>query len=73
MPIPPPKKKSLPPAKYKRAEPIQNGLRYQPNQDFESEEEIKTWIRLSYPKKDVKIIKVWKVTVVRCQIEVPQL
>ena len=50
----------------------QKGLRYQPNQLFESVEEIQSWIKLRYTKQDqtVRIIKTWEVKRVACQIEV---
>ena len=67
----------MPPPKPKPKSPIpkpghkQNGLRYQPNQLFESIDEIMTWIKFSYPGKDVKIISYWSVSRIACQIEVP--
>lgn len=73
MPIPPPKKKSLPPAKYKRAEPIQNGLRFQPNILLESESEILKWIDVSYPGRKARLIKTWKVNMIAFQIEVKHI
>ena len=75
MPPPPPKAKSLPPPKrhdYERAEPRQNGLRFQPNRLFESLEELNDWIGFAYKGKKVKIIKTWPVTNLACRIEVEQ-
>jgi hypothetical protein len=73
--LPPPKKKPLPylPPKrhdYVRKEPRQNGLRFQPNQLFESRDEIENWIKFSYPGKTVKIISTWEVKSLACQIEI---
>jgi hypothetical protein len=74
MPLPPPKKKAsaLPPRRhdYVRKEPRQNGIRFQPNQLFESRDEIEKWIKFSYPGKTVKIINTWEVKSIACQIEI---
>jgi len=73
MPPPPKNKPTLPPKRhdYARAEPRQNGLRFQPNQLFESVEEIKTWIKITYPGQTVKLIDFWETKRYACIIEKP--
>ena len=63
MPPPPPKKKSSAPPKK-----ASNGLRFQPNRDFDSMQELESWIQFTYQGK-AKLVKTWETKVIRCIIE----
>jgi hypothetical protein len=73
--LPPPRKlvPSQPPKRhdYERKEPRQNGLRFQPNQLFESVKELDNWISITYGANahKVRVIKTWAVTRLACIIE----
>lgn len=45
-------------------------IKLQPNLDFDSEEEMRNHLKVFYPNMR-RVVKVWKVEVVRCQIEIP--
>lgn len=77
MPPPPPKKKTAPPLPARKPhpfqgkEPRQNGVRFQVNMSFENEEHMRDYLQSNIP--NAKVISTWKVTLIRCQVEVPQI
>ena len=54
------------------AKPVsRNALKLSPNILFDSLEEINKWIQTSYPGQDIKLLKTFPVTKIRCEIEIP--